>query len=110
MVALARTPLYLAVALVFSVRRPAAGIGLLLPVVALIFARFIGFAYTPVTAYFLLTLLALTVVGHTLPPGERRLRQILIAAALAQPALAFAWPQTATESAQWLHTIFGRLG
>jgi hypothetical protein len=78
--------------------------------VALIFARFVGFAYTPVTAYFLLTLLALTVVGHTLPPGERRLRWILTAAALAQLALAFAWPLSAPESAQWLHTIFSGLG
>jgi hypothetical protein len=35
----------------------------------------------PVTAYFLLTLLALTVIGHILPAGERRLRWVLMAAA-----------------------------
>jgi hypothetical protein len=99
---LAHVPVYLAAAVLLFRRQRAAAVGLLLPVAALAAALWLGFAYSAVTAYFMLTLLALIIIANS-PP--RRFQLVLVIAALGQVALAIAWPPAAPQFTTWLHTV-----
>jgi hypothetical protein len=104
---LAHSVLYLCVAALVTIRRraPAYGLGLLLPVLFLILALWLGFDYGPVTAYFMFTLLAVTVITHNPTMDDPRLRLVLLAVALIQFALVFVWPLTSPGFELWLHDL-----
>jgi hypothetical protein len=106
---LGRSVLFLvALVLVAVVRRkPATSAALLLPVAALALARWLGFDYSPVTAYFLFTLLAVTVVIQFSLMADRRLWWVLLAAAIAQTVIAIAWTPTSAGYVQWWHLLTG---
>lgn len=109
-----RAMLYPVVALLLAFHRPTRllGVGLVLPVLALTLGLWLGFDYSPVNAYFTLTVLALTsITEHGFM--ERRLsRWILVAAVIVQIAVAAgAWPPASAGFDEWRHTLFGaRLG
>jgi hypothetical protein len=104
---LAHSVLYIWVALLVTVRRraPAHGLGLLLPVLVLILALWLGFDYNPVTGYFMFTLLAVTVITHSPTMDDPRLRWVLLAVAVVQLALAFVWPPTSAGFDLWRHDL-----
>jgi hypothetical protein len=106
---LARAPLYVAAAVLLAVRRRMliAGVGLVLPVLALALALWLGFDYSPVTSFFMLTVLAVTVITeHHLMDG-RVAWLLLAAAAIAQVIVAIAWPPESAGFAAWQHAVFG---
>jgi hypothetical protein len=98
---LAHSVMYIGVAALVTIRRraPAYGLGLLLPVLVLILALWLGFDYNPVTGYFMFTLLAVTVITHNPTMDDPRLRWVLLAGAVVQLALAFVWPPTSSTEA-----------
>ena len=104
---LAHSVLYICVAVLVTIRRraPAYGLGLLLPVLVLILALWLGFDYNPVTAYFMFTLLAVTVITQNPTMDDPRLRLALLVAAVSQFALAFVWPLTSSGFELWLHDL-----
>ena len=104
---LAHSVMYIGVAVLVTIRRraPAYGLGLLLPVLVLILALWLGFDYNPVTAYFMFTLLAVTVITHNPTMDDPRLRWVLLVAALAQLALALVWPPTSAGFELWRHDL-----
>ncbi len=102
---LAHSVMYICVAVLVTIRRraPAYGLGLLLPVLVLILALWLGFDYNPVTAYFMFTLVAVTVITHNPMLDDHRLRWLLLVAAVVQLALAFVWPTTSAGFELWRH-------
>jgi hypothetical protein len=104
---LAHSVMYICVAVLVTIRRraPAYGLGLLLPILVLILALWLGFDYNPVTAYFMFTLLAVTVITHNPTMDDPRLRWVLLVAAAAQLALAFVWPPTSAGFELWRHDL-----
>ena len=103
LLALLHTPLYAAAGIVILRRGPAAAAGLLLPVIALIAGLWLGFAYPGIDAYYMLTLLALTVISHT---PSHRIQSLLITAALAQTAIGVLWPPATPGFGNWTHALF----
>jgi hypothetical protein len=106
---LARAPLYVVAAVVLAVHRRLLlpGIGLLLPVLALALALWLGFDYTSVTAYFMLTVLAVTVISENQLMDNRTVWVILAAAAIAQVIVAIVWPPYSAGFSAWGHAVFG---
>jgi hypothetical protein len=104
---LARAPLYLLAGVLLFRHRRAAALGLALPVAALAGALWFGFAYSQVTAYFLVTLLALATIASLPPRGlaRRRAAVLLAGTALCQAALAIAWAPAAPGLSAWLHGV-----
>jgi len=101
---LLHVPLFVAVAVVFAVRRPLALVGYLTVVPASVVAVWIGLRYTPVTAYVLFTLVALLSVPRA--PG-RHTGVALGVVALVQLLLAWVWPPTSPGFADWLAAVTG---
>jgi hypothetical protein len=95
-------PLYLIVAVGLYRLRPLAVVGLVLPLAALVVSRWLGFAYPQLSAFFMLTVLALVIVADT---AARQNRHVLVVAALAQLALAILWPPSSAGFTAWLHAI-----
>lgn len=107
---LGRAVLYPAAALMLAARRGARifAAGLVLPVLGLAVALWLGFDYSAVNAYFLLTLLALTVIHENRLLKARHFRWILIAAVIAQIVIAVAvWPPASTGFDEWCRALFG---
>jgi hypothetical protein len=120
-----RAPLYLCAAALIALQRlapqrlalhrrgPAAGlalpvVGFALPVVGIALALWLGFDYNEVTAYFMFTLLAATVITASGLTDSRVGRVALVAAAVIQIAIAaFAWPPESTGFDMWRHVLFG---
>jgi hypothetical protein len=104
---LAHSVMYVWVAVLVAVRRraPAYALGLLLPVLVLILALWLGFDYNPVTAYFMFTLLGVTVITHNPTMDDPRLRWVLMVAALVQLTLALVWPPTSVGFELWRHDL-----
>jgi hypothetical protein len=100
--ALLHVPLFVAVGLVYAVRAPLALIGYLVSVVASVVAVWIGLRYTPVTAYVLFTLVALTSIPRGL--GRRPLAA-LAAIGAAQLVLAWVWPPVSPGFTDWLAAV-----
>jgi hypothetical protein len=73
--------------------------------VALALALWLGFDYSPVTAYFLFTLLAITVITQFSLMEDRIAWWVLLAAAVAQVILAIGWPPTSAGYLQWWHLL-----
>ncbi|HEV7649867.1 MAG TPA: hypothetical protein VGP26_17105 [Actinophytocola sp.] len=61
-----------------------------------------GLRLTPMTAYLLLTLIALTNLPRAL---SHRRRVMLAAAAIGQLLLVWAWPTTTPDVQQWLQAL-----
>jgi hypothetical protein len=99
---LLHVPLYLAAVVLLCYRRRGAVPGLVLPLVALVAALWLGFVYSSVDAYLLLTVLALVTISDI---TSRRFEPALAAVALAQLALAFAWPLSSVNYSQWVHMV-----
>jgi hypothetical protein len=100
--ALLHVPLFVAVALLYAARAPLALVGLLVAVVASVVAVWIGLRFTPVTAYVLFTLVALTSIPRGL---GRRALAALAAVGAAQLALAWAWAPVSPGFADWLAAV-----
>ncbi|MEV4617481.1 hypothetical protein AB0J74_02040 [Asanoa sp. NPDC049573] len=100
LLAVAHAPLYVAVAVLFAVRRPRALAGYLVPVLGVS----LGLPASPVTAYLLLTVVALVAVPRS---PSRRLATFLGAVALAQWALALSWPPGSAAYDDWLRVVWG---
>lgn len=99
---LLHVPLYLAATALLGYRQRAAAAGLLMPLVALVAALWLGFVYSSVDAYLLLTVLALITISDI---SSRRFEPWLAAVALAQLALAFAWPLSTPNYSHWFHLV-----
>ncbi len=78
------SPIYLVVGTLLVLRRPVAGLGLLLPLVGLTLTVWVGFPYAPIAAILLLTLLGLATIPSR--PGWR-VSALLVAAAAVQLAV-----------------------
>lgn len=105
-----RAMVYPAAAVLLMLRRRTrlSGVGLLLPVLALAVALWLGFDYSPVTAYFMLTVLAATVITEHRLLDVRLFRWILVAAVIVQIVVAAAvWPPASTGFDEWRHALFG---
>ena len=100
--ALLHVPLFVAVGVIYAVRRPVALVGYLTSVMASVVAVWVRLRYTPVTAYVLFTLVALLAVPRD---TGRRTGAVLAAVALAQLVLAWVWPPTSPGFADWLATV-----
>jgi hypothetical protein len=100
--ALLHVPLFVAVGVLYAVRRPLALIGYLVSVVASVVAVWIGLRFTPVTGYLLFTLVALTSV----PRGTgRRALGALAVVGVVQLVLAWVWPPVSPQFAEWLAAV-----
>jgi hypothetical protein len=95
-------PLFVAVGPVYAVRAPLALIGYLVSVVASVVAVWIGLRYTPMTAYVLFTLVALTSIPRGL--GRRPL-VVLAAIGAARLVLAWVWPPVSPGFTDWLAAV-----
>lgn len=104
LVAVVHTPLYAAVAVVYAVRRPRALAGYLTPVAAVFVSLLAGLAYSPVTAYLLLTAVALIAVPRS---PSRRLGTFLATVGLLQWAQVVTWPPTSPAFQDWLRVVWG---
>jgi hypothetical protein len=100
---LLHVPLYLAAAVLLYYRRPAAVLGLVLPVLALISALWLGFVYSQIDAYLLFTVLALVTISEF---ASRRFEPALAVIAIGQVALAFLWPLSSANYSLWVHVVF----
>jgi hypothetical protein len=99
---LLHVPLYLAAAALLGYRKRVAVLGLVMPLAALVVALWLGFVYTSVVGYLLLKVLALVTISDI---ASRRFEPALAVAALAQLALAFAWPLSSAHYSQWVHLV-----
>lgn len=99
---LLHVPLYLAVGVLYAVRRPLALVGYLVSVPASVVAVWIGLRYTLVTEYVLFTLLALLALPRSI---GRRSRAVLATVALGQLVLAWVWPPTSPGFTDWLAAV-----
>lgn len=95
-------PLYFAAAALQCYRRPAVVLGLALPVATLTAALWLGFAYSQVNAYLLLTILALVMISES---ASRRFEPALVLVAFCQVALAFFWPLTSANYSHWFQIV-----
>jgi hypothetical protein len=100
--ALLHVPLFLAVGLLYAVRAPLALVGYLVSVAASVVAVWIGLRFTPVTAYVLFTLVALTSIPRG--TGRRALAALAVVGA-AQLVLAWVWPPLSPGFTDWLTAI-----
>jgi hypothetical protein len=99
---LLHVPLYFAAVMVLGFRRRLAALGLLLPLAALALALWLGFVYSAIAVYLLLSILALVTISDS---AQRRLEPMLVVVALGQFALALAWPPTTVFFTQWVHAV-----
>ena len=104
---LVRAPLYVVAAVLAAVhtRKPAIGLGLVLPVLMLAVALWLGFDYAPDTAYFMLTLLAVAVTMEHKLMEVRGMWWALLCASLLQVAIVYAWPPATLGFASWRHAL-----
>jgi hypothetical protein len=103
-----RAPLYVVAAALAAVRtrKPAIGVGLIFPVLMLALALWLGFDYSPDTAYFMLTLLAIGVSMEHKLMTVRWMWWVLLGAALLQVAIVYAWPPATLGFSLWWHAVF----
>jgi hypothetical protein len=100
--ALLHVPLFVAVGIVYALRTPLALVGYLVSVVASVVAVWIGLRYTPVTAYVLFTLVALTSIPRRCRP---RTLGVLAGVGAVQLVLAWVWPPMSPGFADWLAAV-----
>lgn len=69
-----------------------------------VFALWLGLRYTPVTAYVLVTVVALMAVPRNV---RRPVQVLLVAAAVVQLVLAWVWPPTSPGFTEWRAAVLG---
>lgn len=97
-------PLFLAVAVLYAIRFPAALVGYLVSVLASVVAIWLGLRFTPVSAYVLFTLVALMSIPRD---TGRRTAWALAAVGAVQVVLAWVWPPTSPGFEDWLAALTG---
>uniref|UniRef100_UPI0015F0F867 hypothetical protein n=1 Tax=Pseudonocardia pini TaxID=2758030 RepID=UPI0015F0F867 len=97
-------PLFLAVAVLYAIRFPAALVGYLVSLIASVVAVWIGLRFTPVSAYVLFTLVALMSIPRD---TDRRTARGLAVVGLAQLLLAWVWPPLSPGFEDWLTAVLG---
>lgn len=95
-------PLFLAVAVVYAIRFPAALVGYLVSIVASVIAVWVGLRFTQVSAYVLFTLVALMSIPRD---TDRRTAWVLAAVGVVQLVLAWVWPPTSPGFEEWLSAL-----
>jgi hypothetical protein len=105
---LARAVLWVTAAVLLCVRRRTflIGAGLLLPVLALALALWLGFDYFPISAYYLLTLLAIAVIINHKLMDSPRFAAVIAVAAVVQVIVAIKWLPPTVGSALWHVLMF----
>jgi hypothetical protein len=105
---LACSVLYIVAAVLLCLRRRTltVGLGLVLPVLALALALWLGFDYPPITAYYVLALLAITVIAEFRLMDNPVFAVVIIIAALAQVAVAIKWLPATPGYTTWEHLMF----
>lgn len=103
-----RSVLYLVALVLLCARRRTlvVGLGLVLPVLGLALALWLGFDYSSVTAYYLLVLLAITVISEFRLLRNPLFTWILVVAAVAQVAVAFVWLSPTAGYTAWEQLLF----
>jgi hypothetical protein len=105
---LARSTVYIAVAVLLCVRRRTVrvGVGMLLPALALALALWLGFDYSPINSFYLFTLLAIAVVAnHDLLEGDTG-RTVILIAAVAQVIIGIKLLPPTPGFTVWQHLMF----
>jgi hypothetical protein len=105
---LARCVVYWVAAILLVLRRGTilVGLGLALPVLALAVALWLGFDYSPTTAFFMLTLLSITVVTQHQLMDTPRTIVVIAVAAVAQVIGANLWVPASPGFTVWQHLMF----
>lgn len=105
---LARSTLYIATAIVLIMRRHTmrVGVGLLLPVLALALALWLGFAYSPINAYYMFVLLAIAVVTNHRLMDRPQYATVLVIAAAVQVIIGIRLLPPTTGFTVWQHLMF----
>jgi hypothetical protein len=105
---LARCTLYIAAAVLLCLRRRTVviGAGLLLPVLALALALWLGFDYSPINAFYMLTLLALAVVLDHRLMDSPRYTMVLVIAAVTQVIIGITLLPPTAGYTVWQHLMF----
>ena len=105
---LARSVLFVTAGVLLCLRRRTVvvGAGLLLPVLALALALWLGFDYSPVTAFYLFTLLAITVIAEFKLMDNPRFLPVIIVASVAQVIVASKWLPPTPGYSTWQALMF----
>lgn len=105
---LARSTLYLAAAVLLAVHRRTIllGVGLLLPVLALALALWLGFAYSAINAFYMFVLLAIAVVTNHRLMDRPQYATVLVIAAVAQVIIGIELLPPTTGFTVWQHLMF----
>jgi hypothetical protein len=105
---LARSTLYIAAAVVVAVRRRSIlfGVGLVLPVLALALALWLGFAYSAISAYYMFVLLAIAVITNHRLMDRPQYATVLVIAAAVQVIIGIELLPPTTGFTVWQHLMF----
>jgi hypothetical protein len=105
---LARSTLYIATAVVIAVHRRTIllGVGLLLPVLALALALWVGFAYSAINAYYMFVLLAIAVITNHRLMDRPQYATVLVIAAVVQVIIGIELLPPTTGFTVWQHLMF----
>lgn len=105
---LARSTLYIAAVVLLLMRRHTVllGTGLLLPVLALALALWIGFAYTAINAYYMFVLIAIAVVTNHRLMDSQRSATVLVIAAVVQVIIGIKLLPPSPGYTVWQHLMF----
>jgi hypothetical protein len=105
---LARSTLYLATAVVLTMRRRTmrVGVGLLLPVLALALALWLGLAYSAINAFYLFVLLAIAVITNHRLMDRPQYATVLVIAAAVQVIIGIRLLPPTPGFTVWQHLMF----
>ena len=105
---LARSTLYIAAAVVVAVHRRTIlfGVGLVLPVLALALALWLGFAYSAINAYYMFVLLAIAVITNHRLMDRPQYATVLVIAAAVQVIIGIELLPPTTGYTVWQHLMF----
>lgn len=105
---LARSTLYIAAGVLLLMRRHTVllGAGLLLPVLALALALWLGFAYTAINAYYMFVLVAIAVITNHRLIERPRYATVLVIAAVVQVIIGIRLLPPTPGFTVWQHLMF----
>jgi len=105
---LARSTLYIATVVVLAVHRRTIvlGVGLLLPVLALALALWLGYAYSAINAFYMFVLLAIAVITHHRLMDRPQYATVLVIAAVVQVIIGIELLPPTTGFTVWQHLMF----
>lgn len=105
---LARSTLYIAAAVLLAVHRRTVvlGVGLLLPVLALALALWLGYAYSAINAFYMFVLLAIAVITNHRLMDRPQYATVLVLAAAVQVIIGIELLPPTTGFTIWQHLMF----